>query len=104
MGNGNGNGGMHTRVGWMVPADTSILRFMAAITDERGTHAIQTPKTISLNTGYSNRHVANRCRTLTDHGLLERVDDKAHYRITQKGTGLLNGGISPSELDEESEG
>ena len=73
MGDGNGNGGMHRRVEWMVPADTSILRFMAAVTDERGNPAIQTPKTIALNTGYSNRHVAKRCRTLSDYGLLERA-------------------------------
>jgi len=98
MGHGNGNGGMHRRVEWMVPADSSILRFMDAVTDERGNPAIQTPKTISLNTGYSNKHVANRCRTLADHGLLERVEDKAQYRITDKGHALLDGGIDPSDL------
>lgn len=103
MGTGNGSEDMHRRVGWMVPADSSILRYMASVKDERGNPAIQTPKTIALNTGYSNRHVANRCRTLADYGLLERLDDQAHYRITKKGQGLLDGGISPEELDEESE-
>ena len=100
MGEGNGNGGMHRRVEWMVPADTSILRYMHAAVDERGNQAIQTPITISLNTGYSNRHVANRCQLLADHGLLERIDDQAHYRITDKGVGLLEGDVDPEELED----
>lgn len=94
---------MHRRVDWMMPADSSILRFMGCVKDERGNPAIQTPKTISLNTGYSNRHCANRCRALADHNLLERIDDKAQYRITDLGAGLLEGDVDPRDLDEESD-
>lgn len=96
----NGNGDMHRRIEWMVPADESILRYMNVAVDVTGNAAIQTPMTIALNTGYSNRHVANRCRTLADHGLLERIDNEAYYRITDTGKDLLNGGVSPENLSD----
>ncbi len=94
----NYSGGMHKQVEWMVPADSAIMRYMDAAVDATGNRAIQTPNTIALNTGYSNRHVSSRCMTLADHGLLERVDDSAQYRITKKGLTLMNGGIEPDEI------
>lgn len=91
--------GMHNQVGWMTPADVSILTFLSNCKDNAGNFAIQTPMTISLNTGYSDTHVGARCRTLETHGLIERTD-RGKYRLSDDGASLLNGGMNPSELED----
>lgn len=88
---------MHRRIGWMVPADSAILRFLFVARDTAGRPSIQTPKTISANTGYSRKHVGNRCRHLEDHHLLEKVD-RGEYRLSELGESLVNGGIKPEDL------
>lgn len=88
---------MHRRVGWMMAADPSILEYMAIAKDAYNNPAKQTPKTISLNTGYSRKHVGNRCRVLADRGLLERID-RGVYRITDSGIAAVEKEIDPEDL------
>lgn len=95
----NNDDGMHRRVEWMVPADESVLRFLEGLKDYRDDPAIQTPKSIARNVPYSRNHVGNRCRTLADHGLLEKTG-KGEYRLTTKGESLLDGGLSPESLSD----
>lgn len=84
----------------MVPCDVSILKFLKNIEDYQGNPATQTPKSIASNIPYSRNHVGNRCRTLTDYDLLERVA-KGEYRLTEKGQALMNGGLEPESLSDD---
>ncbi len=98
----NDQDGMHRRVSWMTPADVAILEFLNAARDARGNPSIQTPNTIAENTHYSSNHVGSRCRTLADYDLVEKVD-RGKYRLDDRGVSLLDGGISPSSLEEKTE-
>lgn len=91
--------GMHRQVNWMVPADTSILHFLESSQTPQGNYSYQTPKTIALNTGYSNRHIANRCRELADHAVIE-AGERSSYRLGGVGEALLQGDLSPDKLEE----
>lgn len=91
--------GMHRQVDWMMPADVSILHFLESSRTPQGNYAFQTPKTIALNTGYSNRHIANRCRELADREVIE-AGERSSYRLGEVGEGLLRGDITPDELEE----
>jgi len=88
---------MHRHVGWMVPADISILGFLNAARTQRGEPAIQTPNTIALNTGYSNRHTSARCQVLADRGLIERTG-KGRYRLLELGERVVANDITAEEL------
>lgn len=98
MGQTEDNRNMHKRVEWMVAADESILRLMTSATDDRGDHLDWAPRTIAWNTGYSSQHVGNRCRVLSEKGLLKRIEH-GRYTITHVGIGLVEGDISPSEIE-----
>jgi hypothetical protein len=51
---------------------------------------------------YSRQHIARRCRTLADHGLLLAVGNGV-YTITDKGEAYLDGELDTGELDEVEE-
>lgn len=89
---------MHREVAWAMPVDLLILEFLHE-TRFRGEPIIVPPKTISRHIHYGRKHVADRCRTLAEKGLVERVDGKAEYRITETGSQVVEREISYSELE-----
>lgn len=99
------DGDVHRQIDWMVPADVTTLEFLYQLRDVRGRFVIQTPNTISANTGYSRSHLSARLQVLADHDLVEQTDpDRARYRLSERGRQLLEGEISPDDLEEESGG
>lgn len=83
---------MHHYVEWLRPSDRPIAKEIA---DYGGWIK---PASLTLNTPYTRDHIATRCRILADHGLLERHDDAAAYRITDKGRAYLAGDLEPADL------
>lgn len=97
---GVGNGeGMHRHVRWMVAADVLILDYLYSSRTPQGAHSVQTPNTIAINTGYSNRHTSARCQVLADRGLIERVG-KGRYRLDELGARVVENEISIGELND----
>ena len=88
----------HRQVSWMVPADMVFLEFLAAARTAHGEPSVQTPTTIAINTGYSNRHASARCIELVDRGLVERVDE-GKYRLTELGERAAAGTMGFDELE-----
>ena len=88
---------MHRRVDWLVPADAAILELCYTARTPVGKPAILTPAAIAANVGYSRKHVGNRCRHLSDKGLLEKIE-RGQYRLSQKGERLIDGEISPDSV------
>ena len=87
---------MRPRVGWMTRADDYILELLR----EAGIAA--NPSTIAFNIDYDRRYVSKRCRTLAEHGLLDREHpSKAMYRITDRGEAYLDGDLTAPELEDE---
>jgi len=93
----SGDDEMHHQVAWMRPSDRSIVKEIA---DYGGWIK---PATLSLNLPYTRNHVAGRCRELADHGLLERHDDTAAYRVTELGRDYLADKLEPADLIEDDE-
>ena len=91
---------MHRQIDWMVAADVLILEFLYAARDRRGDPSIQTPHTISLNTGYSRQHVSQRSKVLVDHGLVEQLDE-GQYRLTDFGEQVLENEIPIEDLNDD---
>ncbi|MFC7216441.1 hypothetical protein ACFQO4_20495 [Saliphagus sp. GCM10025334] len=85
---------MHREVGWMKPADTYILDFMAS------TDAKLKPASIALNVPYSANWVGQRCRELTSRGLLENFPDDGAYKITEKGKQVAEREIDAEDLED----
>ncbi|MDF9748407.1 hypothetical protein [Natrinema salsiterrestre] len=90
---------MHRQVSWMVAADALILEFLYSTRDRRGRPAIQTPRTIHLNTGYSRQHASGRCKVLVEYGLVEQTGE-GEYRLTDFGEQVMADEIPLEELDE----
>lgn len=85
---------MRPRVSWMTRADDSILELL----HEAGIAA--NPSTIAFNIDYDPRYVSRRCRTLQEHGLVERVHEtKAMYEITELGSDYLEGSLERRDLE-----
>jgi predicted transcriptional regulator len=85
---------MHTRVGWLKPSDYPILKEIS----EYG--GWMKPSTLALNIPYTRDHISWRCKTLAEHGLLERHEDVPGYRITEKGRAYLAGDLDVEDLEE----
>lgn len=84
---------MHRQVAWLKPSDRTILVEI----DEYGGWV--KPATLGLNLPYTQRHVATRCRTLTDHGLLTRYSDTiAGYELTDYGRRFLDDDLTAEDL------
>lgn len=78
----------------MTRADDAILELL----HEAGIAA--NPATIAYNIDYDRSYVSRRCRTLSEHGLVKRVDEaKAMYRIEELGSRYLNGDVEKSVLE-----
>ena len=83
---------MYREVDWLKPSDYPLLQEMAKYD---GWH---TPKSLSLNLPNTRNWVGQRCRKLSEYGLVERHPDEPGYRITDKGHEFLNGNLEPSDL------
>ncbi|WP_207589638.1 hypothetical protein [Halomontanus rarus] len=83
---------MHENVAWMEPSDRSIVLEVAA---HMGWIK---PPSMALNSSHSRAHIADRCRVLADHGLIERHPGARAYRITDLGDRFLFGGLEPADL------
>ncbi len=88
---------MHHQVAWMRPSDRPIIK---EISDYGGW---MKPATLALNIPYTRNHIANRCRALSDHGLLERHENTAAYRTTDLGERFLQYQVEASELQDDEE-
>jgi len=56
------------------------------------------PATLALNIPYSRGHIARRCKVLKEHGLLERHEDTAGYRVTDLGKKFLRDELNADDL------
>lgn len=99
----NGNGGMHKRVDWMVPAHPAILEFMDSARDAYGNPAYVTPQVIAWNTSYGRKHISRELQTLIDKGLVEK-EGRGKYRLAEKGVGLMSCELRPQELEDSDSG
>lgn len=87
---------MLPKVEWMVAADTVILWFLSSAGRWR---IAATPSVVALNVGLSQSHSGRRMKLLEDGGLVELVDDRGYYRITDKGEQFVLGQLDGSELN-----
>lgn len=86
---------MYALVEWIKPSDRPIL---VNIT-QYGGHWIK-PSSIYLNVGFTQAHVQRRCKTMAEHGVLERHPDQAAYRPTELGRDWLLGKATVHDLSE----
>jgi len=85
---------VHHEVEWMKPSDRPILEELA----EYG--GWMTPKGLSLNLPYTSNWTGQRLRALVNHGLAERHEEVAGYRITERGRKFLASEIDADDLFE----
>lgn len=84
---------MFDRIEWMKPSDQIIV-------NEIGKYGgWLKPSSIYLNVTYTQPHVQRRCRTLYEHGLLERHETDAAYRLSDLGMKWLEGSLKPEDLE-----
>ncbi|ACV46295.1 phage PhiH1 repressor protein [Halomicrobium mukohataei DSM 12286] len=83
---------MHRRVEWLKPSDRVIVAELA----EYG--GWMKPSSLALNISYTRRHIARRCQVLAKHGLLERHDETAGYRVTEHGHQFLQDKLNEDDL------
>jgi len=83
---------MHSRVDWLKPSDWAIV---SEIENYGGWIK---PASLSLNLPYTREHVARRCKTLAEHGLLERHEETPAYRVTDMGRDYLTGDLDADDL------
>jgi len=89
------NPAMRPRISWMTRGDDYILQFFIEA------DIAASPNVIGYNTEYSRQYVARRCKTLSEGGLLDRVDEgKAMYRITAIGRKYIHDELSEDEIRE----
>ena len=88
---------MIPNVGWMVAADVLILWFMS----EHRWRFKTTPTVVAENIGISSSHANRRIKQfLEPAGLVELVDDRGYYRITDAGVRTIMGEMTKEELEE----
>jgi len=75
----------------MTQADERVLEFL------RDKDIVASPSVIAANIDYTGEYISRRCRTLTDAGLMQRVD-ATNYRVTELGYQYLDGDITLDEL------
>jgi predicted transcriptional regulator len=83
---------MVRRIEWLSPADIYILQFFV------DHEIVLTPKVVAINTEYDQSYVGKRCRTLVEHGLLERPS-RGQYQITEIGREFIESGLDPDVLE-----
>jgi len=77
----------------MTQADERILEFL------HEKDIVASPSVIAANIDYTGEYISRRCRSLTDAGLMQRVDP-TNYRITEKGERFLAGDLDAANLEE----
>lgn len=82
---------MRKRADWMRHVDDPILEYLR----DQGAG---TPKSIADALGKNNNYIGDRCRTLTDYGLLKRPS-RGLYLITEDGISYLNEELDATELE-----
>ena len=85
---------MYRKVGWMKPSDQPILQELDQY------EGWQTPKGLSLNVPYSYNWVGQRLREMVNHGLVEKHDEEAAYRVTDMGRSFLAGDLDADDLED----
>jgi len=78
----------------MTQADERVMEFLLE------KDIVASPSVIAANIDYTGEYISRRCRTLTDAGLLQRVD-ASNYRLTDLGERFLKGEIESDEIGEE---
>lgn len=78
---------------WMTIADERILEHLAETETD-------TPKSMaeSGRVRFSRQYIGERCRKLTEHGLLQHLGNGV-YRITDQGEQYLEGDLDAADLD-----
>ncbi|OAQ52188.1 hypothetical protein HTG_11245 [Natrinema mahii] len=84
---------MRNRADWMVPTDDAILEYV------RDAGEVP-PAVIGRNIDSHPNYTGQRCRTLADHGLLDRESD-GYYSLTELGTRYLDESLESGELEED---
>lgn len=87
---------MLPKVSWMVAADSLILWFLSSSARWR---LVVTPSVVAINTGLSSSHANRRMNILEDGGLLEQVDERGYYRISDLGERFVLGDVTKEELE-----
>lgn len=83
------------RAEWMTPLDDEILNLFHSTT------LVLSPTVIAYNIDYSRDEVNRRLSTLTEHGLLERVE-RGKYRLTSRGEHYFYGDSAAATSDGQS--
>ena len=84
---------------WMTPADRVILE---RLQNEGNTELVLTPALIAENTDYARTTVREHLATLLEYGLVEYHDEeRAIYRLSEKGRSYLNGNIDVSDIEDK---
>ncbi|WP_132059401.1 hypothetical protein [Halorussus amylolyticus] len=84
---------MREGANWMHPEDDHLLALLR-------TERKDTFNTIAEQLPLTDDQVAERCRTLADHGLVEHLGSDI-YTISSLGKRYLEGEVNPSELNRE---
>jgi len=87
-------------VEWLVAADSLILWFMSSAARWR---LVASPSTVAINIGMSSSHTNRRMSKLEDAGLLEVVDERGYYRISDKGEAFILGQLDADDLEDPDE-
>ncbi|MFW5950262.1 MAG: ArsR family transcriptional regulator [archaeon] len=80
----------------MTGADDRILEFFAE-------HQIAlTPAVLTYHLDYTRTHINTRMRVLSEHGLLEDIEEiRGLYKITDRGMAYLGGELGVKDLEEQ---
>jgi len=86
---------MRYSAGWMTIADERILEHLSEIETD-------TPKRMadSGRVRFSRQYIGERCRKLTDYGMLQHLGNGV-YRITKTGEQYLEGEIDAENLESD---
>ena len=82
---------MRKRADWMTQLDDEILELLDS------SDLILSPSIIAINIDRSREGVAHRLSTLSEYGLIEKID-RGKYVITENGSKYLNGEFDASNL------
>lgn len=96
--NHGADNGMHHEVDWMTPADRRIV---SEISQYGGWIK---PASLSLNLPFTRKYVADRCRVLSENGLVDRHSETPAYRINDLGTQFLRDELEPVDLTADESG
>jgi len=83
---------------WMNPSDRAILE---RLRNRGNDELVLTPALIAENTDYARTTVREHIAELLEHGLVEYHDEeRAIYRLSDRGRDYLNGELDADEIEE----